>query len=250
MALDRKNIEFLQVNTLPSFSSWEITTGGASVLADTATLPPQSTVAHSLNPDYNSGLSPSEYRKLTLTINTKPSIESNYTAFQQVRVNLHIVYGANTNSQVNEVDVEITLNEDDIIENTNNTYTLQRIINTNSKIMQTLIVTISNTGLNTVTVSDARLQRSADINTEEILNELTQTRDQMNPKAFNFYIPVEDILNGLGVVVVSGAEYKYKPDRIGNLLNQIETNFSDPMPCVYLKKPIDLTTSDPGNAES
>lgn len=250
MALDRKNIDFLAVNTLPSFASWEILNGGASVLVDTATLPPQSSVGHSLNREYNNGLDSSEYRKFTLTLSSKPSIDSNYTSFQQVNVNLHIVYAANTNSQINETDIEIVMNEDDIVENTNDTYTLQRIITTNSRAIQSLVITISNQGLNTITVSDARLHRSADINTSEMLNQISQIKTEMTPRSFNIYEPnLDNIINGIGVVVESGVEYKYKPIRVGNRTSSVETNFCESMPVVYIPKEIDLSTSDPGNAD-
>ena len=65
MALDRKNIDFLAVNTLPTLASWEIIEGGASVLVDTATLPPKSYIGHSLEPNFNDALSSAEYRRLT-----------------------------------------------------------------------------------------------------------------------------------------------------------------------------------------
>ena len=69
MALDRKNIDFLADNTLPTLASWEIIEGGASVLVDTATLPPKAYIGHSLDPNFNDALSSAEYRKLTITIN-------------------------------------------------------------------------------------------------------------------------------------------------------------------------------------
>lgn len=250
MALDRKNIDFLAVNTLPTLASWEIIEGGASVLVDTATLPPKSYIGHSLDPNFNDALSSAEYRRLTITLTSRPNIDSNYTTFQQLLVKLNIIYAANTNSEINETPIDLVMNDDDIIENSDGTFTLQRIIKTNSRAIQSLTIIILNTALNTVEVRDVRLQRSADINVGQIQSQLKLMQDSMTPKSFKVYEPnLDNVLDGIGVVIKSGIELKYKPIRVGNRLSSIETNFQEPMPVVYVAEHIDLTTKDDGSSE-
>lgn len=252
MALDRNNIDFLAVNTLPAFASWEIIEGGASVLVDTASLPPNSYIGHKLNAQYNDGLSSAEYRKLTLTLETKPELVSNYTTLQQLIVEIHLIYAVNTNSQINETDIVIVMNEDDIIENTDGTFTVQRIFQTQSRAIQECLITISNTGLNAVNIRDARLQRSADINVAQIADQINMLNEAAQPTSFKVYegTAESNIIDGIGVIIASGLELKYKAVREGNRVSSIDTNFRGPIPVVYIPEYIDLSTNtDDNNTE-
>lgn len=252
MALDRKNIDFLAVNTLPSFASW-IPTSGASVLVDTATLPPRSQVLCFADSTYNDALSSAEYRKLTLTMNSKPDIMSNYLTLQQLAVEIHIVYSVNANSQIPETDILLVMNEDDIISNTDGTFTVQRIFPTQGRAIQELTITIVNTGLNEIKVRDCRLQRSADINVAQLADQINILNDAATPTSFKIYEGTEgsNIINGLGVIIASGLELKYKPIIEGNRLSSIDTNFRGPIPVVYVPEYINLeTTTDDSTEES
>lgn len=248
MALDRKNIDFLVDNTLPPFSSWEVKEGGASVLVDTATLPPNSYVSHTLNAEFNNGLDSAEYRKLTITMTSKPGLASNYTSIQQLLVKIHIVYSANTNSEIDETDYILVMSDDDLIYNDNDTFTLQRIIQTNSRALQFCNVSVINTGLNQIEVRDIRLQRSADINVGQMASYLKLQQTEMDPKSFNIYEPnMDNILDAIGIVINSGIEIKWKPIRQGNRLISIKTNFKEDMPVAYIPEYADMSTTTPGN---
>ena len=249
MALDRKNIDFLVQNTVPSFASWNIV-GGASVVADTATLPPNSSIAYELNANYNDALSSADYRRLTLTLYEKPDLASNYKSIQQLSVDIHMLYAVNTSGETSEEDVLITMNEDDIIENVDGTYTVQRVFPTNRRALQACIVTICNTGINSVTIRDCRLQRSVDISTGQIQSFLSNLYEEKEPTGFKIYEPNSDnIIGGLGVIISSGLELKYKPIREGNRLVEIQTNFRPAMPIVYVAEAIDLSTNTDGSTE-
>lgn len=251
MALDRNNVDFLAVNTVPSFASWDILEGGASVLADTASLPPNSYIGYKLVNSLNDALSSAEYRKLTLTLDGKPDILSNYTTLQQLIVEIHLVYAVNTNSQINESDIVIVMNEDDIIENSDKTFTVQRIFQTQSRAIQEAIITISNTGLNTVNIRDCRLQRSADINVAQLANQINMMNEEAQPTSFKVYEGTEssNMIDGIGVIIASGLELKYKAVREGNRVVSIDTNFRSSIPVVYVPEYIDLSTTTDDSTE-
>jgi hypothetical protein len=58
-----------------------------------------------------------------------------------------------------------------------------------------------------------------------------------------------NMITGLGAIIAKGLELKWKPVYEGNQVSQIDTNFQDPIPVVYVYEDIDLTTSDDGSSE-
>lgn len=242
MALDRKNISFMGVNTLYEFSSWS-KLENASVLANSATIGPNGLVGTSLDPEYNDALSSANYRQFTLVLTFEPNEELNYTN-DVLEIRIIELYGANSNSNVYKNDRVIAFTQDDLIKNSDDTYTLRRIYPTENRAMQSCEVYIINRTLNPIEVRDADLQRSADISTGQLGTLINSMNDAATPTSFKIYTDESGgYINGLGVIIASGLELKYKPTFEGDLLNAIETNFSDPIPIVYVADMIDLTTN-------
>lgn len=242
MALDRQSLDFLNKNTLVDFSSFDIIGEGASVLADTATIPPGSYVGYNLNNGYNLALASAAYRKFQLLVENLPLVSSDYNATQQLLIELNALYAINTQDEIIKGTVKFAVNKDSCTPS-GEKFLFTRIFPTLNKEMQSATLKIFNNGLNTVTIQAAKLFRSADVNRGQLANIIDESDNAMTPMQFKVYDPEDDNrVEGIGVIVRKNVEVKFKGIVQDNKTVQFETNFCDPIEVVYVKEHINLNT--------
>lgn len=250
MAIDLQAIDYLVTSTVPNFSDWT-PNQQASVLATEATLGSGGEVSFELIDAIGNGKSAAQYRKLTMTISgidIASDTLANYISENRIQFRLDALYAINTSSEEMYESILCIINPIDITVVNENSIQIEKIIPTWNKAMQTGIVKIINNTESQIVVSNiisgstnATLLRSADVSNEQaaqILNTILRSTD---PQMFKFY-RLSNILDGLGIVVPSGREIKFKPIREGNDVVEIQTNYREAMPCIYINEPIDITT--------